>query len=83
LARPVVAPPDVPAPRLAALRKAFSDTLRDPEFLAYAKQARLELNPMDWEAMTSAIKRIYATPKGVVETAVAIVKRAGSTAGKK
>jgi len=83
LARPVVAPPDVPAPRLAALRKAFSDTLRDPEFLAYAKQARLELNPMDWEAMTSAIKRIYATPKGVVETAVAIVTRAGSTAGKK
>jgi tripartite-type tricarboxylate transporter receptor subunit TctC len=78
MARPVVAPPEVPADRLAALRGAFSATMRDPEFLAYARQAKLELSPMDWQDMTKTISRIYSTPRAVVETAVTIVKRAGS-----
>ena len=34
--RPYVAPPGVPAERVAALRKAFSDTFADAEFLADA-----------------------------------------------
>src|SRR5262244_2418462 len=38
MARPFVAPPGVPAERLAALRAAFDATMTDPEFLAEAKQ---------------------------------------------
>jgi tripartite-type tricarboxylate transporter receptor subunit TctC len=79
MARPLVAPPGVPADRLAALRNAFKTVVRDPEFLAQAKQAKLELNPMDSQEMTATIKRLYATPKSVVDAAIAIVKRAGSS----
>jgi tripartite-type tricarboxylate transporter receptor subunit TctC len=80
MARPLVAPPEVPAARLAALRKAFSDTVHDPKFVAQAKQAKLELSPMDWKQMTATIKRLYATPKPLIAAAVEIVKRAGKAA---
>src|SRR6202012_5058460 len=38
MARPYAAPPGIPPARLAALRQAFDDTMRDPEFLADAKR---------------------------------------------
>jgi len=43
IARPFVAPPDIPADRAAALQKAFADTLQDPAFLAEAKKLRAEI----------------------------------------
>ena len=36
--RPWVAPPSLPKDRLEILRKAFKDTLEDPEFMAEAKK---------------------------------------------
>ena len=44
--RPILAPPDMPPARVAALRKAFDDTMKDPAFLADAKQAKADLNPI-------------------------------------
>jgi tripartite-type tricarboxylate transporter receptor subunit TctC len=41
--RPWVAPPGVPQDRVEILRKAFKATLQDPEFLAEAKQSKLEM----------------------------------------
>ena len=38
MGRPYLAPPGVPADRAAALRKAFMDTMKDPEFLAEAEK---------------------------------------------
>src|SRR5438270_1155236 len=38
MARPYVAPPGIPADRLAALRTAFETTMKDPAFLAEAKK---------------------------------------------
>ena len=43
MGRPFVAPPGIPADRLAALRKAFMQTLADKDFLADADKARLEI----------------------------------------
>ena len=77
IARPFVAPPNVPAERLQALRDAFSATLRDPEFIAEAKKQDLELDPMDWKDMTKAIEKLYASPPSVVKTATDIIQRAG------
>jgi tripartite-type tricarboxylate transporter receptor subunit TctC len=76
LARPFMAPPSLPPERLAALRDAFSATMRDPEFLAEAKQQKLELDPMDWQEMTETINKIYATPAPVVKAAMAIIQDA-------
>ena len=39
-ARPFMAPPGVPAERVAALRKAFNATFDDPDYLAEAKQRK-------------------------------------------
>ena len=76
LARPFMAPPELPPERLSALRDAFSATVRDPQFLAEAKQQKLELDPMDWREMTDTIARIYATPASVVEATMTIIQTA-------
>lgn len=44
--RSVVAPPDVPADRVETLRAGFEATLRDPQFLAEARQQRLDVDPL-------------------------------------
>lgn len=43
--RALAAPPDVPADRLAALRRAFELTMKDPEYLAAAAKMRLPVEP--------------------------------------
>jgi hypothetical protein len=45
--RPYAAPPGTPPERLELLRKAFRETMRDAEFLADAKQAQIEIDPID------------------------------------
>lgn len=76
MARPIIAPPELPADRLTALRAGFSAAVRDPEFLAEADKLKLELSPMDAEEITEVIKRIYATPKPVVQAAIEAMQRA-------
>ncbi len=49
LARPLAAPPDIPADRLAALRTAFFKTLADPEFRADADKLGVEVDPVSVE----------------------------------
>ncbi len=77
MARPYVAPPALPADRLAALREAFKATTRDAQFLEEGRRQNLEIDPMDWEEMTAAITRLHATPKPVVEAAIKAMSRGG------
>jgi len=77
MARPFLAPPGLPPARLAALRDAFMATARDPDFLAEAKKQHLELDPMDWRAMSEAVAGLYRTPPDVVKAAMAIIEHAG------
>ena len=44
--RPIATTPGVPAERVAALRRAFDLTLKDPEFIKEAQTQRAELQPM-------------------------------------
>lgn len=67
--RPYAAPPGVPAERVAALRKAFMDMLKDPEFLAAAEKRGYEVDPISGEEMTSLIVDLAKTPKDVVARA--------------
>jgi tripartite-type tricarboxylate transporter receptor subunit TctC len=50
--------PGVPADRVAALRKAFMDTMKDPAFLALAKKRNLDIDPMDWQRTNGLVKKI-------------------------
>lgn len=46
IGRPIIAPPGVPAERIAALRTAFDATMKDAGFLALAKKQKMDINPM-------------------------------------
>jgi tripartite-type tricarboxylate transporter receptor subunit TctC len=72
--RPIATTPGVPAERVAALRKAFMDTLNDKQFLADAEKAKLEINPVDGEKVQALVKEIYATPPEVAKQAAAALK---------
>jgi len=56
------APPGTPKDRVQILRKAFQDTLKDPEFLAEAKKARLELDPISAEEVAEIIAGFAKLP---------------------
>ena len=73
LGRPFAAPPDTPADRLAALRSGFDATLQDPQFLADAAKALMEIDPLDANATTNLLKGAYASPRAVIEQAAALV----------
>ena len=61
------APPGVPADRLAILRKAFDETLKDPEFLENAKRQRLPVDePMTGEQLAERASQIGQTPSAAV-----------------
>jgi hypothetical protein len=72
--RPVAAPPGVPADRVALLRKAFDETLADPDFLQASQVARLEVDPMDGEDVQKIITQVLATPNAVVEATKAVLE---------
>jgi tripartite-type tricarboxylate transporter receptor subunit TctC len=67
--RPYVMPPGVPAERVAALRKAFMDTLRDPELKAEGDKLGLDLEPISGAELQEIAAKMYATPADVVERA--------------
>jgi tripartite-type tricarboxylate transporter receptor subunit TctC len=65
--RPFFLPPDVPAARVEALRRAFDATMKDAAFLAEAEKAKLDVLPMKGEDIGPLVARVLATPPAVVE----------------
>ncbi|HEY5607080.1 MAG TPA: hypothetical protein VIM38_01950 [Alphaproteobacteria bacterium] len=74
MGRPFLAPPGVPADRTAALRKAFMDTMKDPEFLAAAGKAKLEVTPVSGANLEALVKQVYATPTPIIKKAAEAVR---------
>lgn len=60
LGRPFVAPPGIPEDRAEILRTAFLATMEDPEFIAEAERAGLELNTLSGEEVEAIIRRVFA-----------------------
>jgi tripartite-type tricarboxylate transporter receptor subunit TctC len=73
--RPYFAPPGIPKDRLAVLRKAFMETMTDPDFLADAKRSKLEIVPVDGAKVETLVKEVYETPPAVVKRATAIFNK--------
>ena len=57
--RPFMAPPGTPDDRVQILRKAFMDTWKDPELIAEAKKANLDINPDDGAGLEANIKEMF------------------------
>jgi tripartite-type tricarboxylate transporter receptor subunit TctC len=52
-------PPGTPTDRVQALRAAFGATLRDPEFLADARQAKLDVDPVGGEELERHVEELF------------------------
>lgn len=63
--RPLATTPGVPAERVAALRAAFEATIRDPEFIAAAKNENMEIQPQTAEVLTGVVLGILNSPQDV------------------
>jgi tripartite-type tricarboxylate transporter receptor subunit TctC len=64
--RPILTAPDVPADRVSALRKAFDETLADPQFVAAANQANIYINPMGGEELQAVVDKIAGPSERVL-----------------
>jgi tripartite-type tricarboxylate transporter receptor subunit TctC len=69
IGRALIAPPELPAERTAALRRALAATLADPELIAYAQKQNLALEPGTVEELQGIVRKVLATPKAVAEKA--------------
>jgi tripartite-type tricarboxylate transporter receptor subunit TctC len=75
MGRPFLAPPGLAFERVAALRKAFMDTLADKEFLADAEKMKLEINPVSGEAVQKIVEEVYQTPKAIANQVAEMLSR--------
>lgn len=76
IGRPLIAPPGTPADRVALLRKALMDSVRDPQVLADAKKARLEVQPISGEEMQDMVAGVInAKPEIVARYKQAVQSR--------
>lgn len=69
IGRPIIGPPGMQADRSAALRKAFLDMMKDPEFVEYAKKLKMDMDPLSGEKAAAIASAIQSTPPEVVEIA--------------
>src|SRR5207248_10946152 len=74
IGRPFIAPPDMPADRAKMVRDAFMATMKDPEFIEDAKKNKLDIEPEDGEHLAALIKKVYATPKPIVDKIAELIK---------
>ncbi len=75
-ARPFILPPNVAPERVALLRKAFDETMKDPELLAEAEKMNIDVVPSDGETVTKIVNAMYATPPAVIARVKAALERA-------
>jgi tripartite-type tricarboxylate transporter receptor subunit TctC len=74
IGRPFFAPPGLAPEVHRMMRAAFDTTMKDPEFIAEVNQRKLTLAPENGEYMEQLIKRIYSTPRPIVDRVAALIK---------
>jgi tripartite-type tricarboxylate transporter receptor subunit TctC len=70
--RPFVMSKQVPAERVAIIRKAFNETMQDKEFLADMAKQQNPVNPMTGEEAETVVAKMMNAPPAVVAKAKAI-----------
>ena len=63
-----------PAEEIDILRKAFDETVGDPQFLADAERMRISIAPLGGAQVQDLIRKLYATPKPFVDRAKSVIK---------
>jgi tripartite-type tricarboxylate transporter receptor subunit TctC len=73
-ARPYVLPPKTPKEQVVTLRNAFMQTMKDPEFLAEAAKAKLDINPLDGAELERNVREVFNLDKLLIPKAKEILK---------
>jgi tripartite-type tricarboxylate transporter receptor subunit TctC len=66
IGRPFFLPPGVPAERVAALRKAFDETMKDPAYLEEAKKLSIDVDPLTGLELAALVEQVSKTPADTV-----------------
>jgi tripartite-type tricarboxylate transporter receptor subunit TctC len=74
LGRPILAPPNVPPDRVAALRRAFDAAVQDRALLEEAKQMKLTVEARSGDAVAAAIRTIAELPQELVTKAARMTR---------
>jgi tripartite-type tricarboxylate transporter receptor subunit TctC len=74
LGRVYLAPPNVPAERIAILRKAFAGAVADPLFLQEAKRLNLDVNPADGATVQNLVETLAAEPPEAIDRARSFIQ---------
>ncbi len=64
--RALVVAPGVPEARVKALAKAYSEVLRNPQFVKDAAAAKFEIDPIPGEVIEAYVKSVAALPKATI-----------------
>ncbi len=64
--RPFFLPPNVPAARVEALRRAFDATMKDPAYLTEADRLKIEVEPLTGEQVAALVEQVSRTPAETV-----------------
>jgi tripartite-type tricarboxylate transporter receptor subunit TctC len=75
---PIVAPPGVPAERVAILRAAYQGAMRDPKFRADAARMKLDVAEVGNDRITGLVRAAYAMPPSAVTAAREAMNLTGS-----
>lgn len=59
ITRPYVLPPGTPRDRVHLMRQAFTNTLKDKEFLAEAEKSKLDLDPLTGEELEGKVAGLF------------------------
>jgi tripartite-type tricarboxylate transporter receptor subunit TctC len=65
--RPILATPGILADRVKLLREAYTQMLKDPEFLADANKRQWEINPVSGERLEALAKEVINQPPEIIE----------------
>jgi tripartite-type tricarboxylate transporter receptor subunit TctC len=74
MGRPFAMPPGVAPDRVAILRAAFEETLKDPAFLADAAKLQMEIDPLTGGEIEGLLKTAYSAPRPIVERAARLTR---------
>ena len=77
IGRPIFGPPGIPVDRVAALRKAFDQSLKDEDLIKDARTQRLDISPVNGQDMEALIVKAYQSPQEVVARARELVAAGG------
>jgi tripartite-type tricarboxylate transporter receptor subunit TctC len=68
-ARPYAMPPETPIERVTAVRQAFLNMLKDPEFRDDANKTGMLIDPRTHTQIETILERIGSTPQKLIEIA--------------